>query len=292
MYTLALGDHTYSSWSLRGWLLFEKFDIPVNLRKAHLYLQEFQDLMADFSPAKTVPALLIEGQNQAMWDSFAIAETLHERHPDAGLWPEDAHTRALARTLTAEMHSGFVTLRDQCTMNLEYSYKDFPVDDDLQRDLDRLEQIWAFALKSSNGPWLFGEYCVADAFFAPVASRVATYGLPVSDMAQSYVNQHLSDLSFRRWRAMGKAQNYVQPVYQLDFAKTEWPGPRPMNAIAVTSGTPKNSLCPYSQKPVQSDSLAEIEGQTVGFCNTFCRDKSVADPQAWPSLMEMLKSCN
>ena len=290
MYTLALGDRTYSSWSLRGWLLFEKFNIPVNLRTARLYLQEFQDLLAEFAPAKTVPALLIEGQRQAIWDSLAIAETLHERHPDAGLWPKDAQKRALARVLTTEMHSGFETLRDQCTMNLGHSYEGFPIGDGLQKDLDRLEQIWTFALGASNGPWLFGEYCVADAFFAPVASRVATYGLPVSDVAHSYVNRHLNDPSFRRWRAMGKAQNYVQSVYQLDFPKAGWPGPKPLDAKAVASGTPKNSLCPYSQKPIQNDSLAEIDGQTVGFCNSFCRDKSVADPEAWPALMELLKS--
>ncbi len=288
MYTLAIGDRTYSSWSLRGWLLFEAFDIPVSVKTGRMYTDAFPKMLEDFAPSRTVPALKIEGQDQAVWDSLAIAETLHERHPDAGLWPKDPARRALARAITAEMHSGFMALRDACTMNLEYAYSDFEASDAVRSDLERLETIWAQALQTSGGPWLCGDYSVADVFYAPVATRIATYGLKVSDTAKAYMEAHLAHGPFRRWRAMGRAENYRQPVYQLPFTKTDWPGPKPLPAKAVADVSPKNETCPYSGKPVQPDSLAEIDGQVVGFCNTFCRDKSVADAEAWPKLAELL----
>lgn len=290
MYTLAIGDRTYSSWSLRGWLLFEKFGIPTSLRTARMYTDEFPKMLEDFKPARTVPAVLVEGQDQAIWDSLAIAELLHERHPEAGIWPKDEELRALARSLACEMHSGFGALRDACTMNLEYAYSDFPVNDALAADLKRLEQIWSLALGRTDGPWLCGDYSAADVFFAPVATRIATYGLPVSKQSQDYVDAHLNDGAFRRWRAMGKAQNYVQEVYQLPYSRTTWPGPEPLAARAVENKSAKNQLCPYSDKPISQDSLAEIDGQIIGFCNTFCRDKSVADAEAWPKLVELLSN--
>ncbi len=289
MYTLAIGDRTYSSWSLRGWLLFEKFDIAVKVKSARMYTDAFPEMLKAFSPARTVPAVLIDGMEHPVWDSLAIAETLHERHPEAGIWPADAGNRAMARVLAAEMHSGFGALRDQCTMNLEYSYTDFPVSDEVKADLARLEQIWTVALNASSGPWLLGEYSAADVFFAPVATRIATYGLPVGKQAQTYVDAHLSDGAFRRWRAMGRAENYQQPVYQLPYTHSDWVGPKPLPARPVTDVTAENEACPYSGDPVRGDSLAEIDGRVIGFCNPFCRDKSVADAEAWPKLMALLK---
>jgi len=289
MYSLAIGDRTYSSWSLRGWLLFEAFGIPVKLRTARMYTDEFPRLLEDFVPARTVPTLKIEGQGDIIWDSLAIAETLNERHPEAGYWPKDAVSRALARSLTAEMHSGFGAIREECTMNLEYAYTDFPVSEAVRGELARLEKIWGYVLDRSNGPWLCTEYSIADVFYAPMASRIATYGLPVGAQAQAYVEAHLNDGAFRRWRAMGRAENYRQPVYQLPHTNGDWPGPTPMNARPIEGVAAKNTVCPYSQKPVKADSLAEIDGQIVGFCNQFCRDKSVADAEAWPELMALLK---
>ncbi len=290
MYTLAIGDRTYSSWSLRGWLLFERFGIPVKVRTARMYTEAFPELLKDFEPSTTVPAILIEGQEDAIFESYAIAETLHERHPDAGIWPMDVLARARARMLAAEMHAGFGALRDECTMNLEHSYVGFPVSDAVKANLTRLEYIWALAFERFGGPWLCGEYSAADVFFAPVATRIATYGLPVGAQARAYVEAHLADPSFRRWRALGKAENYVQQTYQLPYPRGAWPGPKPLAAQAVEGGVARNKLCPYSQKPIKPDSLAEIDGQIIGFCNTFCRDKSVADPAAWPALMELLKN--
>jgi len=179
------------------------------------------------------------------------------------------------------MHAGFLQLRGQCPMNLRVAYRDWPMTAALRADLDRLEQVWAWAREMAGeaGPWLCGTYSAADAFYAPVASRIATYDLPVSDAARAYVDAHLAHPSFRRWRAMALVDGQDQEVYARDHARRPWPGPEPLPARAVEDGTPENAVCLYSGKPVTH--LLEAGGRLFGFCNAFCRDKMVADPLAW-----------
>ena len=119
-YHLAIGDRTYSSWSLRGWLLLEKFDLPIKCHSGRLYSEDFKRLLAEFAPARLVPALRTP-EGCVIGETLAIAETLAERHPDAGIWPRDPEARALARWLAAEMHAGFGDLRGDCPMNLAKS---------------------------------------------------------------------------------------------------------------------------------------------------------------------------
>ncbi|MCV6823636.1 MULTISPECIES: glutathione S-transferase [Halocynthiibacter] len=286
-YTLALTDRAYSSWSLRGWLLFEKFNIPVQTRFARLYTDDFPKMLADFAPARLVPALKTS-EGHVITESLAIAEELATRHPENNHWPANPHHRAIARSLAAEMHAGFMALREACPMNLRVAYDDFSPSAEVEKDLRRLEAIWAWARTEtkSETPWLCGTYSIADAFFAPVAARIAGYGLDVSSEATEYVNAHLNDGAFRRWRAMGLVDGDDQPFYKRDFATKTWPGPTPIKAQAVSAGTPENSSCAYSGKPTEV--LAEIEGRIFGFCNRFCRDKTVADPAAWPKFMKLL----
>jgi glutathione S-transferase len=227
-YILAIGDRAYSSWSLRGWLAFEKFGIPVTVRPGRLYSPELVAMLSEeFGGARTVPALRIEAEGSAFWDTLAIAETLAERHPERGLWPEPPASRTLARALAAEMHSGFAALRTACPMNLRRAYVGFAPDAAVRADLARLEALWGLARSRHGGagPWLFGAYSLADAFFAPVAARVAGYGLPVSAAAMDYVALHLADPAFRAWRAEGLADPFVQAGYDLDLAERPWPGP-------------------------------------------------------------------
>jgi glutathione S-transferase len=285
-YDLALGDPAYSSWSMRGWLLFERFGIPYNAHYARLSSDAFATLIEGFHPARTVPAVRFpEG---AIGDSLAIAEELASRHPEAGIWPKAPLARALARSLAAEMHSGFTPLRRACPMNLRVSYSSFPVDGTVAADLRRLETIWDHARQAcdSDGPWLCGDYSAADAFFAPVAARIAGYSLNVSASARAYVEAHLADPAFRRWRAMGLVDGDDRPEYFYDNPRRAWPGPVPLPAGAVKDGVPENTACPYSGKP--ADHLLEIDGRVFGFGSAFDRDKTVADPQAWPKFMRML----
>ncbi len=142
--TLAIGDRAYSSWSLRGWLLFDAFGIPVTTRFARLYTDELPQLLADFPPAQTVPVMRTP-DGVVVPESLAMAEELASRHPDAGLWPHDPRARAVARVLAAEMHAGFTALRSHCAMNLRVSYSDCAPTDAVLADLARLETVWAWA---------------------------------------------------------------------------------------------------------------------------------------------------
>lgn len=280
--TLFIGDYSYSSWSLRGWLLFRRFGIDVNIHLVDFSTTGVAEQMAKYAPARTVPTLVTE-QGDVLWDSLAIAEEMASRHPDAGLWPNDPSLRALARSLTAEMHSGFGALRGTCPMGLRTAYSGFEPAEDVQKDLARIDELWTLALNTSGGPWLCDTYSVADAFYAPVAARIAGFGLTVSEAAQAYVDRHLHDSAFRRWRAMGFAAGNELPWYAQDLPKAPWPGPAPLPAKAVESGTSINATCPYSGDPVTH--LMELDGKAYGFCNAFCRDKTAADPEAWPAFM-------
>lgn len=284
-YELAIGDRTYSSWSLRGWLLFAKFDLPVSTRSARMYSQEFKDLLADFAPARLVPAARLDGT--VVWDTIAIAEELASRHPDAGLWPTDPAARAHARGLSAEMHSGFGALRTDCTMNLRRFYPDFKPSDAVLADCARIDRLLTDTIETygGDGPWLFGDYCVADVFYAPAITRFATYNLPRSKALQSYIDTHLADDTFRRWRAMGIAQNYIQPGYDMDLPEGDWQGPTSLPAKAVDQGPSENTTCPYSGKAPAH--FLTLDGRVFGFCNPFCRDKTVADAEAWPEFMDI-----
>lgn len=289
-YNLYLGDRSYSSWSLRGWLLFEKFNIPV---RSHYV--DFSDpagvaaQMKEAAPAKTVPTLRLQ-DGTVISESLAIAEELASREPDAAIWPADPSARAIARTLTSEMFAGFGPLREFCPMNLRVAYQGIDIPDDVTKDLRRLEDIWARARAATSpaGPWLAGAYSAADVFYAPVAARIAGYGLAVSEDAQAYVAAHLADPAFRRWRAMGFASGPELPWYKRDYAQTNWPGPAPIPAMQIEDGTPENDACPYSGKPITH--LGRFDGRIFGFCNAFCRDKTVADAAAWPAFMDIYET--
>lgn len=286
-YLLALGDRAYSSWSLRGWLLFEKFNIPVQTRYARLYTDAFPEMLKEFAPARLVPAVKTP-DGVVISESLTIAEELASRHPEANIWPSNPKHRAIARSLAAEMHAGFGALRDACPMNMRVSYSDFVPSEAVEKDLRRLEIIWDRARDetASVTPWLCGAYSAADVFYAPIAARIAGYGLPVSPSAQAYVDAHLNDPAFRRWRAMGLVDGPDQPFYKRDFALKPWPHAPSISAQNAKHGPSENAECPYSGKPVTH--FARINERIFGFCNSFCRDKTVADPEAWPAFMALL----
>jgi glutathione S-transferase len=285
-YDLVIGDRAYSSWSLRGWLLFDAFGLPVKLHTARLYTDELPTLLKQFHPGKTAPTMRTP-DGVVVPETIAIAEELASRHPQAGIWPADPKARAVARVLAAEMHAGFGALRSHCPMNLRVSYTDCAPPEAVLADLARLEVIWDWARDQTGSTvWLAGDYSAADAFFAPVATRIATYNLPVSDRAMAYVQAHLAHPSFRRWRAMGLVDGADQEFYRRPYPLRPWPGPVPMAARAVEGVTAENAACPYSGKPVTH--VLELQGRRFGFCNAFCRDKTVADPEAWAEFMALL----
>jgi glutathione S-transferase len=285
-YELVIGDRGYSSWSLRGWLLFDAFGIPVKTHLARLYTEELPNLLKDYFPGKTAPTMRTP-DGVVVPETIAIAEELASRHPEAGLWPADPKARAVARVLAAEMHAGFTALRSHCPMNLRASYTTCEPPESVMADLARLETIWGWAwAQTGSTVWLAGAYSAADAFFAPVAARIAGYNLPVSARAMDYVQAHLAHPSFRRWRAMGLVDGADQEFYRRPWPRRPWPGPVPLAARAVDGSASENAACPYSGRPVTH--VLEIAGRRLGFCNAFCRDKTVADPEAWPRFMALL----
>ena len=202
---LYIGNKNYSSWSLRPWLLMTQAGIAfeeVRLRLNFDGSSDFKRVIASVSPAGRVPVLVHDGL--AVWDTLAIAEYLAELHPALTLWPEARAERARARSLCAEMHAGFGALRKHCPMNIEASLPDVGARlwaelAELREDVARIVQMWAEQLSASGGPFLFGAFGIADAFYAPVCSRLRTYALPVSVEASAYLDRIHTLAAMQRW---------------------------------------------------------------------------------------------
>jgi len=209
-YTLYIGSKNTSSWSLRPWLAMKAaklaFDeVLIPLRRA--------ETVADIkvhSPSGKVPALKIEesGGARTVWDSLAICETLAERHPEAHLWPEDPTARAEARSIVAEMHSGFPDLRRVLSMDIATRHPTPPLDDAVQAQIARIVSIWQSVLNryGKSSGFLFGHFTIADAFYAPVATRFETYGVHLPAVAQAYTQRILATPAMREWEESAKAE--------------------------------------------------------------------------------------
>ena len=195
MLTLYIGNKNYSSWSMRPWVLLQQAGIPfteVPVRfDSFAPGSSFRHTMDPLSPTGKVP-LLVDG-DLAVWDSLAIAEYLAEQFPQHALWPQDRAQRARARSICAEMHSGFTHLRSQCPMNIEASlpeigaliWRDKP---GVQSDVARLSRMWRELLTAHGGPLLFGSFSIPDAYFAPICMRLKTYALPLEADIAAYVD--------------------------------------------------------------------------------------------------------
>lgn len=194
MLKLYIGNKNYSSWSMRPWVLltqagiaFEEVMVRFDSFDAN---STFKATLKAVSPTGKVPAL-VDGE-RVIWDTLAIAEYLAEQYPGKALWPADAGARAVARSVCAEMHAGFTGLRGHCPMNIEASlpdtgaliWRDQP---SVRADVARLVSLWEGLLTRHGGPMLFGAFCIADAYFAPVCMRLRTYALPVPPAIEAYV---------------------------------------------------------------------------------------------------------
>ncbi|MDD2926098.1 glutathione S-transferase family protein [Rhodoferax sp.] len=206
MLKLFIGNKNYSSWSMRPWVLLRQAGIPfeeVMVRfDAFTPESQFKATLASISPTGKVP-VLVDG-DLVVWDTLAIAEYVAEQFPDKALWPLDRASRARARSICAEMHSGFVALRSACPMNVEAHlpdtgaliWRDQPA---VRVDLGRLVSMWQTLLRESGGPLLFGDFTVADAYFAPICMRLKTYALPVPQDIQAYIEQLCALPGVRAW---------------------------------------------------------------------------------------------
>ena len=196
--TLVIGNKNYSSWSLRAWLALRHCAVPFN--EDHIELDQIDSAsrIRAYSPAGRVPVLV--DKDLTIWDSLAICEYLAERFPDARLWPQEAAARAAARSVSAEMHAGFTALRNELPMNIRASRR---VQTSAQADVDiaRVVAIWSSCRvqHGARGGWLFGEFSIADAMYAPVVLRLRTYGIDVPEPAAGYMTHVLADAGLREW---------------------------------------------------------------------------------------------
>ena len=210
---LWIGNKNYSSWSLRAWLLLKHAGIAfdeVKLRLSFTAGSEFKRRIAEVTPAGTVPVLVDEGF--AVWDTLAIAEYVVEKYPHKQLWPADAKARARARSLCAEMHSGFQALRGGCPMNIEASLPEVGerlvrTDAAFVADLARTNGMWHQQLALSGGPFLFGAFTIVDAYFAPVCARIRSYALPVPADVAAYVDHIFALPAMQQWVAGALAEH-------------------------------------------------------------------------------------
>ncbi|MBK7116167.1 MAG: glutathione S-transferase family protein [Proteobacteria bacterium] len=205
MYELFIGNKNYSSWSMRPWVLMRQLGIGFTEQLRPFHLNQGEGDFRKFSPSGKVP-LLVHGELR-IWDSLAIAEFLAERHP--GVWPALADARAFARCAAAEMHSGYGTLRNECSMSVGVRIRIHKVSDGLRAELARLDELWAQGIAQFGGPFLAGpRFTAADAFFAPVATRIQTYGLPVTERAARYAALLLQQSAVVEWISGGIAETF------------------------------------------------------------------------------------
>jgi glutathione S-transferase len=225
MPTLAIGNKCYSSWSLRPWLLMKEVGIPFEEVLIPftdpIDTPEWKDKVRRYSPAGKVP-VLIDG-DVTVWESLAIMDHLADTYPDRGIWPRDRRARAMARSIAAEMHAGFSALRSACSMNLG---KRFPQKDRgpaVAKDVARIEEIWRTAREAfgEGGPFLFGAFSAADAMYAPVVTRFATYSIPVSPGSRSYMDAIMATEGFQAWRAAALAETWIVPEDEIDEEPAE-----------------------------------------------------------------------
>ena len=210
MYTLYITNKNYSSWSLRPWVLMQEKSIAFTEKLVPFPAHGSWEVFRTFAPNGKVPCL--HHEERMIWDSLAIAEYLAEHH--SGIWPSDPTARAWARSATAEMHSGFGAIRQQCSMNCGLRIELYQIDRQLQADLDRLNELWGAGLDRFGGPFLTGaEFTAVDAFFCPIAFRAQTYNLPLHP---AYVRQLLSLKSMQEWSSAALQEHWREPAHERE----------------------------------------------------------------------------
>lgn len=211
---LIIGNKNYSSWSLRAWLLLKISGISFQEIRIPLGTETFKEEISKYSDAGKVP-VLIDG-DVLVWDSFAICEYISERYLGGTGWPNDPLQRAEARSCAAEMHSSFVTLRDVMPMNCRATDRLVPMSEDLERDIERIDALWKILRQKNgrDGTWLFGEFSIADCFFAPVVFRFRTYQPELCGESRKYMKNVLEDPMVQLWLSDAEAE-----VERIEYAE-------------------------------------------------------------------------
>ncbi len=214
---LIIGDYNYSTWSMRPWVFIHKHALPVTVHRYGLSSDEIRGVLAQcFSDGK-VPVLR-DGDNE-IWDSFAILEYLGERFPETRAWPEALTARAVARSVSAEMHSSYHPLRREAPMNLRRRFPAYQVSTSALEDIARIDSVWNYCRNNfgNSGPWLFGEFSIADAMFAPVVMRFRSVAVSLGEVATEYCRTVERDSSVREWIRQALLEDHVVVEDELNW---------------------------------------------------------------------------
>jgi glutathione S-transferase len=208
-FELVIGNKAYSSWSLRPWLALKHAGVAFTETRVPLYVHGYKEELLKYAPSGKVPVL--KHGAVTVWDSLAICEYLAELFPAAELWPGDPAVRALARAVSAEMHSGFTAIRGAMPFNCRDRDRKVPITAEIQKEIDRVQALWrdCRAQHGRGGPWLFGRFSIADAMFIPVAGRFITYSVPLDSVAQAYADAALDHPAVREWTAAALEETEV-----------------------------------------------------------------------------------
>lgn len=221
MLRLVIANKLYSSWSLRPWLVMRAFGIPFEETVIPLRTADSKRLIGEYSPSGKVPVLI--DSDVRIWESLAIVEYIAEKFPEMAIWPNDGAARAHARSISNEMHGGFLPLRQAYPMNLAKKFSTQPMSDELRANITRIEQLWRetgseFGI---DGDFLFGPFCAADAMFAPVVTRLDTYQIPVAADTRVYMDAVLAHPAFLEWKQAALAEPWTIADYETGHTATE-----------------------------------------------------------------------
>lgn len=212
--SLTIVNKAYSSWSLRAWILLRHFEIPFTETVIPLDQPTTSIEIQRRSPSGKVPALAVD--DVIVWESLAIMEFIAERYPEKPIWPTDPKGRALARSLSAEMHAGFARLRQVCPTNFRRAPRAIAIPDDVRHEVERIEAAWMATRQQwgHSGPFLFGDFSAADAMFAPVVNRFWTYEIPVKPETRAYMDAIMGLPAWKAWMEGGHAEPWFIEKYE------------------------------------------------------------------------------
>lgn len=206
---LVIGNKNYSSWSLRPWVFLKQFNIDFEEKRVALFTEMTDKTLSEYGSDFKVPVL--KDADLIVWDSLSILEYLSEHYLDSKGWPLDSRARALARSVSAEMHSSFINVRNELPMNCRKNFHNIELSAGAKKEVERIKHLWRTcrAEFGTGGEWLFGDYSIADAMFAPIALRFFGYNIPLDGIEKAYVTSVLNQLCIREWIEAGKLEKEI-----------------------------------------------------------------------------------
>jgi len=212
---LVIGNKNYSTWSLRPWFFLKNLEIEFKEKMVFLFEDDTNDVLSPYFSNDKVPVLVDSGndgdEDLQVWDTLAIIEYVADKFPEKQSWPADIKARAIARSAAAEMHSSFMALRNALPMNLREHFPDYPINDDVKADIQRMVELWEYCKQNAavEGPWLMGEFSGVDAMYAPAVMRLIGYDVKLSGFAAEYADFVLNNQHMQDWMAAGKKETQI-----------------------------------------------------------------------------------